>query len=319
MTMEWMTVPVEWKAIGDVDAASLPPEWKAKADDPNILVGYASTFGNVDLGGDVVVPGAFSKTLRNVKANGIPLLVDHMPMAASVLGTIFDGKEDAKGLVIMAEVSSAPSAQDHAVKIREGHLSKMSIGYETMDESFEDREVDGMSVRVRLLKEIKLWETSVVVFPMNPEATISSMKALLAGAVEAGVDFSQIETAGAKAGIEVKGSWISEAKEQHPDTLLTWMIAADIERKSGVPSAQPGADPAPPSEGTQDNGGSTPAAGDEPGKGSDEDPKGVGYDQFRSAALLEGRDAGDIDAATRAGLAERLRLNEAALDITSEE
>lgn len=157
-TLERLVVPIEWKAT----------------DDDQILEGYASTFGNVDLGGDVVVKGAFTKTIENIKTNGIPLLADHVAATASVLGTIFDAVEDAKGLKIKARFSKAPSAQDTRVKLLEGHLNRMSIGYEVMDQAFDDK--DGQ--RVRLLQEIKLWETSVVVFPMNPEAVISRVKSI---------------------------------------------------------------------------------------------------------------------------------------------
>jgi uncharacterized protein len=164
-TLERLVVPIEWKAD--------------ETEDENVLVGYASTFGNVDRGGDVVVAGAFTKTITNIKANGIPLLADHMGRTASVLGTIYDAKQDSKGLKIWARISKAPSAQDVAIKAREGHLNRMSIGYEVMEEGFEDRKIDGASYRVRLLKEIKLWETSVVVFPMNTEAAITSVKSFL--------------------------------------------------------------------------------------------------------------------------------------------
>jgi len=160
MGLERLVVPIEWKAAGD---------------DDQTLEGYASTFGNVDLGGDVVVKGAFRKTIANIKAHGIPLLADHVPMTSSVLGTIHDARETDKGLWIKAKFSSAPSAQDVRTKMLEGHVNKLSIGYEAMDHAFEDR--DGQ--RVRLLKEVKLWETSGVVFPMNPEAAIASVKSVV--------------------------------------------------------------------------------------------------------------------------------------------
>lgn len=159
--MERTTVSIEWKATGDGDGT---------------LEGYASTFGNVDLGGDVIVPGAFKATSAAVRKSGIPLLADHVASTASVLGTIFDAREDGKGLRIKARFSSAPSAQDTRTKLIEGHLSKLSIGYEPTKFAFEER--DGKTVR--LLQEIKLWETSVVVFPMNPEATIERVKSLAA-------------------------------------------------------------------------------------------------------------------------------------------
>jgi uncharacterized protein len=150
----------------------VPIEWKAASSDPTLLIGYASTFNSVDLGGDVVMPGAFEKSIVDIRANGMPLLADHVGMTGSVLGTIFDATADNVGLQIKARLSSAPSAQDTAIKMREGHVGKLSIGYEAMDWAFEDRE----GRQVRLLKEIKLWETSAVVFPMNPEAAITRVK-----------------------------------------------------------------------------------------------------------------------------------------------
>lgn len=162
-----------------MERLTVPIEWKASSDGSGTLEGYASTFGNVDLGGDVVVKGAFIKTIGNIKANGIPLLADHVASTASVLGTIVDAKEDANGLWIKASFSSAPSAQDVRIKLLEGHLKTMSIGYETIDYAWKD--VDGR--RARALKELKLWETSVVVFPMNPEAVVSRVKSI-AGALD---------------------------------------------------------------------------------------------------------------------------------------
>ncbi|MFF2493245.1 HK97 family phage prohead protease [Agromyces sp. NPDC058064] len=162
-----------------MDRLTVPIEWKAAADGSGTLEGYASTFGNVDLGGDIVVKGAFLKTIANIKANGIPLLADHVASTASVLGTIFDAKEDAGGLRFKAQFSSAPSAQDVRIKLLEGHLKTMSIGYEAVDYAYKDVAAG----RVRLLKELKLWETSVVVFPMNPEALVSRVKSI-AGALD---------------------------------------------------------------------------------------------------------------------------------------
>lgn len=300
MPMERMTVAVEWKSIKDC-GDDIPAEWKAKADDPNVLVGYLSTFNNVDLGGDVVRPGAFDKAVTAVKAEGIPLLADHMAMTSSVLGTISDAKVDRKGLIIFADISAAPSAQDTAVKLREGHLSKMSMGYEAMDYKFTDLE-DGR--RVRELLEVKLWEGSVVVFPMNPEAVVTGMKALTLAAAEAGVTPEDLATA-----TEVKVS------DDHPglphvSTLDAWRIMLAVERKTGVPSGETGTGT---SEATP--AGSESKSGDKPGE--DSGTSSAGWDPYRSAAMLAGRETGDVDPAERAGLSTRLELAEAALNPTT--
>lgn len=51
-------------------------------------------------------------------------------------------------------------------------IKGLSIGFETIQDSVEDG--------VRLLKEIRLWEVSVVTFPMNLDAAIGSVKSLSA-------------------------------------------------------------------------------------------------------------------------------------------
>lgn len=170
----------------------VPVEWKAADDGSGALEGYASTFGNVDLQGDVIAKGAFAMTIKAAKSERRmwPLLADHRASTASVLGSITDAREDRRGLRIRAEFSSAPSAQDVRVKMLEGHIDRMSIGYEPLAWEFvQDKDT---SERVRVLKEIKLWEVSVVVFPANPEAVVSTVKEMLVDAAKAGHDAGDI-------------------------------------------------------------------------------------------------------------------------------
>lgn len=285
MTLQHMVVPIEWKAAGD-------------GDEDNILVGYASTFGNVDLGGDVVVKGAFAKSVEtiNAKGGGIPLLADHVASTASVLGTIFEAHEDDKGLVIKARISKAPSAQDTAVKLREGHLSKMSIGYETMDEAFEDK--DGQ--RVRLLKEVKLWETSVVVFPMNPKADVSYVKSIV----------DAIPDAERKALIQR----LVDAEDLTADEKSATITEIPSDSTQAA-SSEPGAQAAPTAPVAKDDG--TPDTGGEPVSAPGEGASV--YDRYASRAVLAGRDNSPIDPVSRASLEQRLRLAESQLPDTDPE
>jgi HK97 family phage prohead protease len=272
-----------------MDRLNVPIEWKA-ADD-GTLEGWASTFGNVDLGSDVVVKGAFKNTIPDVKANGIPLLADHVASTASVLGTIFDAQETDKGLRIKARFSSAPSAQDVRTKLLEGHLKSLSIGYEATKYSFT--EVDGKTVRN--LDEVKLWETSVVVFPMNPEATISRVKSL-AGTLDA------------------------EARK----SLAAEIVAADIVDLTDLGPltvAEVDAITDPPDAGSEGDAEARHAEAEEvevtPPAGDDE--QATSWDRYASDAVLAGADPTEIaDPAKIAGLRTALELNEAALGLGSE-
>lgn len=154
------------------DCYVAPVEWKVD-ESSGELQGYASTFGNVDLDDDIIVKGAFKKTIsERVRAGQVRILADHMPRTSNVLGTMKTASEDSHGLKFTAELSSAPSVQDTRIKMLEGHLDRLSIGYEPIQWSFEEKE--GKSLRI--LSEIKLWEVSVVVFPANPEAAITRVK-----------------------------------------------------------------------------------------------------------------------------------------------
>lgn len=72
-------------------------EWQIK--------GYASTFGNVDRGGDIVMPGAYSKTVKQILDSGRPLRMywNHDDYALPIGG--WDSlAEDAKGLFVGGEI-----------------------------------------------------------------------------------------------------------------------------------------------------------------------------------------------------------------------
>jgi hypothetical protein len=61
------------------------------------FTGYASTFGDVDLGHDVIEKGAFKKTLFETKGR-IPVLDHHDP--TKQIGWNLEAKEDDRGLLV---------------------------------------------------------------------------------------------------------------------------------------------------------------------------------------------------------------------------
>lgn len=133
--------------------------------------GYASTFNNVDLGGDVVLRGAFSDSLK--AGEPIRFLYSHNP--AQVLGKPLALKEDEKGLRGTFRISKTALGQDVHTLLKDGALDSFSIGYIPRDFEYDD-------AGVRKLKAVDLLEVSVVAMPMNPAATVTAVKtdALLA-------------------------------------------------------------------------------------------------------------------------------------------
>lgn len=134
--------------------------------------GHGSIFGNVDLGGDVVTPGAFRKSLAAHKRAGTMPQMFWMHKPDAVPGVWTAVAEDDKGLHVKGElVDTALGNEMHTLLMKKA-VRGLSIGYQTVDSEFTK---DG----VRLLKEIDLWEVSLVSLAMNPLAKIEAVKARL--------------------------------------------------------------------------------------------------------------------------------------------
>ena len=137
-------------------------------EDNGIVEGYAAVFGNKDLGNDIIDPGAFKKTINERK--NVPLLWYHQP--PEVLGLVFEMEEDNKGLKSRSQINlDTQLGREKFSLIRQGAIKGMSIGFEAIKEAW-----DGT---VRRLKEIRLWEISLVTFPMNPLAQVTNIKAVV--------------------------------------------------------------------------------------------------------------------------------------------
>jgi HK97 family phage prohead protease len=147
-------------------------EWKAIDGDPGELDGYMSVFGNVDQGGDVVMPGAFRKTFADWSRakTPMPLIADHELSTDGVIGSVVKATEDSHGARVRARFSSIQKAQDIRTKMIEGHLAGMSFTYEPVGHHRGQK--DGREVR--FLTEIKVFEATVTPFPMNQLAIASA-------------------------------------------------------------------------------------------------------------------------------------------------
>lgn len=133
--------------------------------------GYASKFGDRDQGGDVVIKGAFSNSLKKRKgAAGVKMLWQHDP--GSPIGVWDEISEDAKGLKVRGRllVSAVQKARETHELMKAGVIDGLSIGYRTIKALRDD------ATGFRQLKELDLWEISLVTFPMLPSATVTSVK-----------------------------------------------------------------------------------------------------------------------------------------------
>src|SRR5258707_14716605 len=181
---EYMTVPVEWKTAAGGGTGELD--------------GYVAVFGNVDQGGDVVLPGAFANTLRywSKQAQPMPLIADHDLSSEGVIGSVHNAREDTTGLRVKARFSSDPKAQSIRTKMIEGHLRGMSFTYEAVKHHLGT--VAGKSVRY--LQEVKIFEATVTPFPMNTLAVGSAKAAMTSASINDLPDsaFAYIQPGGTK-------------------------------------------------------------------------------------------------------------------------
>jgi len=133
--------------------------------------GYASVFENTDLGNDVIKTGAFKKSIRRRGNKGVKLLYQHksdMPIG------VFDSiKEDDHGLYVKGRLALQTQAGGEAYELlKMGALDGMSIGFRADPKTIT---YDKRSKK-RMIGEVDLMEISLVTFPMNPKATVMSVK-----------------------------------------------------------------------------------------------------------------------------------------------
>ncbi|GAA0976063.1 HK97 family phage prohead protease [Nocardiopsis tropica] len=231
MNRQTLVVPVEWKAADD--------------EDENTLVGYASTFGNVDLQYDTMQKGAFKNSLPRVVKGEVPYLADHVASVRNVIGTLTEAEEDNRGLKIKVKFATDADSQAIRQKMIDGHVRKMSIGYEPLQWRYETR---GQN-RVRVLEDVRLWEVSAVVFPANPQAVIQTVKSavaeaidtVVAGAVAAGGDEVELKALiaswGAQSPNPAGGLAPSDSTDEPgtaPGTLVTKTTTPHLDTDAGA-------------------------------------------------------------------------------------
>ena len=162
-------------------ARDIPFEVKAVDAQAHTFRGLAAAW-SLDLGNDVIHKGAFERTLdhwRQAKRRPVYLLNGHKSNdVRDVVGKMVDATETADGLETAWEfVPDDPTAEAAFKRVQGGFVTGLSIGYTPIQHEMEQTK-DGR--RIRHLKEVRLHEVSLVVFPMNEDARVdtASVKSL---------------------------------------------------------------------------------------------------------------------------------------------
>jgi HK97 family phage prohead protease len=163
---------------------------KVVEDADGIVEAITAVMGNVDLGLDVITNGAFTKTIAE-RGNKIRVLDNHQTSSVTnVIGKVLSLREVSRdqlpsevirdfpdatgGLYVRTQfaVNESEAARTAFNLIKAGYVDEWSIGYDPIIIDYEERVVDGESKRVRVLREIRLWECSAVIWGMN-SATVT--------------------------------------------------------------------------------------------------------------------------------------------------
>jgi HK97 family phage prohead protease len=129
--------------------------------------GYGSVFDVVDGGSDVVVKGAFTKSLSVRKPAMLWQHDTHAP-----IGVWDEVREDDRGLFVKGRFAETQLGREAHTLAKMGALTGLSIGYTVNRQA---NPVDPKS-GVRTLKEVGLYEVSPVTFPMNEAARVTAVK-----------------------------------------------------------------------------------------------------------------------------------------------
>jgi HK97 family phage prohead protease len=194
---------------------------QTKQDDAGLiteLTGYCAAFNNVDSGGDIILPGAFTQTIaERVAAGKVKLLADHVWDTDHVMGTVLEASEDDYGLLFRSDIDADPDVQRRAGKVKRGTVTGLSIGYEAMEALAPTPEQQQRGA-MRILSGIKWLEGSVTPFPMNEGAQVIGAKDASAVSREVAQAMSLL-TAAMKHG--KAGRRNSSADEQRISTALS--------------------------------------------------------------------------------------------------
>lgn len=139
-----------------------------------IIQAYWSAFSNVDDGGDVVMPGAFTKSISEwgpgSKQPRIKYLWQHD--SGQLLGVPSALVQDDYGLLSTSQIVKTTLGQDVLLLYEAGVVTEHSIGYEVVSASFDRAKM------ARHLDQVKLYEGSAVTWGMNSQTPTVAVKSL---------------------------------------------------------------------------------------------------------------------------------------------
>ncbi len=204
--------------------------------DEGVFEAYASVFGNTDSYGDIVEPGAFKRTLDEWASKGetIPVLWGHdMHDPFANIGGVLAAEEDEHGLKVTGQLDLDNPTAAQVYRLMKGRrTNRMSFAYSVRDSEKRD---DGNH-----LKDLDLFEVSVVQVPANDLAEVLTVKSAADALVKAGRVLSQKnETALREARDSIDS--VLKSLERDDEDEAARSGGDDQKKASGNPEAKPDA------------------------------------------------------------------------------
>lgn len=137
-------------------------------DEAGYISGVAAGYGNIDHGGDVIMPGALTKAIAG--RTSVPMLLFHDHKQPVGSWAKFDENPQSLNVEGRFAMKSVAGREAHALA-EAGALPGLSIGYKTIRHKFEGK--------VRQLHELALHEVSLVPVGMNDRAVVRQIKSLI--------------------------------------------------------------------------------------------------------------------------------------------
>ena len=142
---------------------------KTRIEDDGTVEGYASLFGEIDAARDMVMPGAFARTLKLRGVRRVPMLFQHDP--AEPVGVWLELTEDFRGLRARGKlIPEVARARELFALVKSGAVDGLSIGFRTVKGRIDP------ATRVRRIIDLDLWEISIVTFPLLAGARVRAVE-----------------------------------------------------------------------------------------------------------------------------------------------
>ena len=157
-----------------------------KADEAGKISGFFSTYEKTpDSYGDIIEPGAFTKTIEKRKESGHPFPLCWNHDFSSVIGVVDTVEEKEIGPYIEASFLDTALAQDVRKMVQSGAVYQFSFAYDVL--SWREPTADEKKMGVQnVLQEVEVFEISVVTVPANQNAVVTDIKGAIEAEIKAG-------------------------------------------------------------------------------------------------------------------------------------